>query len=171
VSELTLDSKSLPLRLGRRGARHAGRPRLWGLLPMIALLILSSALVACYPVRSMPDVIGLYELKVGNDRISLDVSSDQSFTETIRWASGKVEQRTGKWYWNRSSVAFDRLWIPKSFAPDYIEAADAKSGSNQPKYTDPGNWSVSAEKHWGRVTLAVFPDADIYFRMVGHSSR
>jgi hypothetical protein len=119
----------------------------------------------------MPDVIGLYELKVGNDQISLDVASDQSFTETIRWASGKVEQRKGKWYWNRSSVAFDGLWIPKSFAPDYIEAADAKSGSKQPKYTDPGNWSVSAEKHWGKVTLAVFPDADIYFKMVGHSSR
>jgi len=35
---------------------------------------------------------GLYELKVGNDRISLDVSSDQSFTETLdghlgRWSS------------------------------------------------------------------------------------
>jgi hypothetical protein len=76
---------------------------------MIVLAILCGALVACYPVRSKPDVVGMYELKVGNGRISLDVASDQSFTETIRWASGKVEQRTGKWYWNRSSVAFDVL--------------------------------------------------------------
>jgi len=113
--------------------------------------------------------VGRYELKVGNDRIDLDLASNQSFTETIRWASGKVEQRTGKWYWNRSSVSLDGLWIPKSFAPDYIKATDAKDGSNQPKYTEPGNWAVSAERHWGTVTLAVFPDADIYFRMVAHS--
>lgn len=113
--------------------------------------------------------MGRYELKVGNDRIDLDLASNQSFTETIRWASGKVEQRTGKWYWNRSSVSLDGLWIPKSFAPDYIKATDAKDGSNQPKYTEPGNWAVSAERHWGTVTLAVFPDADIYFRMVAHS--
>jgi hypothetical protein len=136
---------------------------------MIALAILSSALVACYPIRSKPDVVGRYELKVGNDRIDLDLASNESFTETIRWASGKVEQRTGKWYWNRSSVSLDGLWIPKSFAPDYIKATDAKDGSNQPKYTEPGNWAVSAERHWGTVTLAVFPDADIYFRMVAHS--
>lgn len=148
-------------------SRHVGRQRLWGFLLMIAGVVLSSALVGCYPVRSEADVIGLYELKVGSDRISLNVSSDRSFTETITWASGKVDQRRGKWYWSRSSVTFDSLWIPKSFAPDDIQAADARSGSNQPKYTDPGNWSVSAEKRWGRVTLEVFPDEDIYFRMVG----
>jgi hypothetical protein len=68
-------------------------------------------------------------------------------------------------------VSFDGLWIPKSFAPDYIEQADAQSSSSQPKYTDPGTWAVSAEHHWGTITLAVFPDADIDFKMVSHSSR
>jgi len=30
---------------------------------------------------------------------------------------------------------------------------------------------MSAERHWGTVMLAVFPDEDVYFRMVGRSSR
>jgi len=159
-------SQSLSLR-----SRKGVCARLQGMLSMIVLAILCGALVACYPVRSKPDVVGMYELKVGNGRISLDVASDQSFTETIRWASGKVEQRTGKWYWNRSSVAFDVLWIPKEFAPDDVIAVDKKVDTNQPKFTDPGNWAMSAERHWGTVMLAVFPDEDVYFRMVGRSSR
>jgi hypothetical protein len=138
---------------------------------LIGLLILSSALIACYPVGSKADLIGLYELKAGNDRISLELSSDQTFTEAITWASGKVERRTGKWYWKDGDLSLDELWIPKSFAPDYILAADAESGPNQPKYTDPMNWAVSAEMHWGKVELIIFPDSDVYFTMVGHSSR
>jgi hypothetical protein len=140
-------------------------------LLMAVLATLSSVLVACYQVKSKPEVIGLYELKVGQNQIDLDVSADESFTETIKWASGKVEKRIGRWYWNRGSIAFDSLWIPKPFAPDYINQADAQSGPKQPKYTEPGNWAVSAEKHWGTMTLTVFPDADINFRMVAHPSR
>ena len=32
-------------------------------------------------------------------------------------------------------------------------------------------WAVSAERHWGTVKLAVFPDDDTYFKMVSHPSR
>jgi hypothetical protein len=139
------------------------------LLPITLLTIFSTTLVGCYPVKSQSEVVGLYELHVGHDKISLAVSADQSYAETIQWASGKVEKRVGRWYWNRGSVSFEGLWIPKAFAPDYIEQADAQSPASQPKYTEPGTWAVSAEHHWGKITLTVFPDADIDFKMVSHS--
>jgi hypothetical protein len=134
-------------------------------------MFMSASLVGCYTVKSKPEVVGVYELNAGHNRISLDVSQDGGFTETILWASGKAEKRTGKWYWNRGSVSFDGLWIPKAFAPDYIAQADAQAGTNQPKYSEPGTWAVSAERHWGTVKLAVFPDDDTYFKMVSHPSR
>ena len=132
------------------------------------LVGLSYAFVACHSVRSKPDVVGLYELKVGHDRISLEIATDDRFTETIRWASGKVEKRTGTWHWKNGFLSFDELWIPKSFAPDYILQADAESGPNEPKYTEPGHWVLPAESHWGTVTLEVFED--VSFRKVADSS-
>lgn len=152
-------------------SQRSGRSLYQGFVSAASLVILSCALVGCYYVTSKPDVIGLYELKVGHDRINLEIAPDDRFTETIQWASGKVEKRTGTWRWNNGSLSFDELWIPKSFAPDYILQADAESGPNQPKYTEPGHWTLSAENHWGTVTLEIFPDADISFRMVAHSSR
>jgi hypothetical protein len=134
-----------------------------------SLVALSSALVACYSVRSKPDVVGFYQLKGEHDLISLEIGPDERFTETIRWASGKVEKRTGAWRWNNGFLSFDELWIPRSFAPDYILQADAESGPTMPKYTEPGHWVLSAESHWGTVTLQVFED--VSFRMVERSSR
>ncbi len=141
------------------------------MLLVASIMFMSASLVGCYTVKSKPEVVGVYELNAGHNRISLDVSQDGGFTETILWASGKAEKRTGKWYWNRGSVSFDGLWIPKAFAPDYIAQADAQAGTNQPKYSEPGTWAVSAERHWGTVKLAVFPDDDTYFKMVSHPSR
>lgn len=136
-----------------------------------SLMLMSVSLLGCSSVKSKNEVVGLYALNVGHDRINLDVAQDGAFTETILWSSGKTEKRTGKWYWNRGSVSFDNLWIPKSFAPDYIAQADAQATPNQPKYGEPGTWAVSAEHHWGTVRLAVFPDDDAYFKMVSHSSQ
>ena len=141
------------------------------LLFAASLMLMCASLLGCYTVKSKPEVVGLYELNVGHDRINLDVAQDGAFAETILWSSGKTEKRTGKWYWNRGSVSFDNLWIPKAFAPDYIAQADAQAVSNQPKYSEPGTWAVSAERHWGTVRLAVFPDGDAYFKMVSHPSR
>jgi hypothetical protein len=141
------------------------------LISVASLVTLCSALVACHSIRGKSDVIGLYELKVGHDLIRLEVTPDERFTETIRWASGKIETRTGSWHWNNGFLNFDELWIPKSFAPDYILEADTKSSPNAPKYTEPGHWVLSAEKHWGTITLSVFPDAAISFKMVAHVSR
>jgi hypothetical protein len=140
-------------------------------MAVASLVALSSTLVACYYVRSKSDVVGFYELKVGHDLISLEIAPDERFAETIRWASGKVEKRTGTWHLNNGYLDFDELWIPKSFAPDYILQADSESGPNQPKYTEPGHWTLSAESHWGTITMPIFPDADINFRKVAHSSR
>ena len=116
-------------------------------------------------VKSESDVLGEYELKSGNGRIALKVSPDKSFSETIFWSNGKVENRSGKWLWAENGISFDQLWIPSEFAPDYILQADA-SANKQPKYTEPGHWSMGVEKHWGTVMLPIFPDADVNFKMV-----
>ncbi len=155
-----------------RRLRPSGRPpditdiRRATLLLGTALAALIGALVACIPVRSMSDVIGVYELNAGRQKITLQVTPDQSFTESIQFSSGQVERRVGKWHWNSGSVGFDGLWIPKSFAPEYILQADSRADGRHQRYTEPGYWSVSAENHWGTVVLAVFPDADINFKMV-----
>lgn len=135
------------------------------------LMMVGSPLVGCYPIGTKSDVVGLYELHVGQNQISLEVSPDETFTETIRWESGKVEKRTGQWHWKNGAMSFNKLWIPPAFAPDYILSADAQSGPNQPKYTEPIVWGVTPESHWGTITLSVYPDSDINFRMVAHSPR
>lgn len=118
-------------------------------------------------VNSESDVLGEYELKAANGKIVLTVLPDRSFSETIVWPSRKVENRSGKWLWAENGISFDQLWIPSEFAPEYILRADAEAKANkQPKYTEPGHWSMRAEKHWGTVTLPIFPDADVNFKMV-----
>lgn len=139
-------------------------------LPGTVLLLISAALIlatGCSMVKSESDVVGEYELKVGNGRIALKVSPDRNFSETIFWPNGKVENRSGKWLWGEGGIGFDQLWIPPEFAPDYILQADAEARANkQPKYTEPGYSWGRPEKHWGTVTIPIFPDADVNFKMV-----
>jgi hypothetical protein len=135
------------------------------------LLILAASLfmTGCTIVKSESDVLGEYELRAGNGKIVLQVSPDKNFSETIYWPTGKVESRSGKWLWNKHIINFDQLWIPSAFAPDYILQADASAEANkQPKYTEPGHWAIQPERHWGTVTLSIFPDADVNFKMVRH---
>ncbi len=136
---------------------------------IILLLTLGASLfeIGCSTLTSESDLVGEYELRVGNGRISLKVLPDKSFSETIFWSNGKVESRSGKWLWNQHGIGFERLWIPPEFAPDYILQADVSAKENkQPKYTEPGYWFMRAEKHWGIITLPIFPDADVNFKMV-----
>jgi hypothetical protein len=55
------------------------------------------------------------------------------------------------------------LWIPRSFAPDYILKADSEAKVSTQKYTEPGYWAIRPENHWGRIVLSIFPDANINF--------
>jgi hypothetical protein len=150
----------------------------WRCLPV---LILAVALSSCLPARSQSDVVGVYELRQGKQKITLEMLPAGTFTETILFTSGQTAKRTGQWSWASGRVGLEGFWIPRSFAPDYILRADSETGSPsqdwrwrppfQPKYTDPGYWSVSAERHWGTTTLSIFPDAEVEFRMVKHGSR
>jgi hypothetical protein len=47
--------------------------------------------------------------------------------------------------------------------PDYILRAD-ENNKGQPKYTEPGSWTVTPTYEWGTVTLDLFPDDDISFK-------
>ena len=62
------------------------------------LLILAAFLfvTGCSLVKSESDVLGEFELKVGNGKIALKVLPDGSFSETIFWPTGKVENRFGR---------------------------------------------------------------------------
>jgi hypothetical protein len=148
---------------------NRSQPAKSSLLLVLAMLLL---LNGCMMVRSESDVLGEYELRVGTGKIDLTISPDKKFSEKIIWPTGKAEKRSGNWSWARDGVSFDQLWIPPEFAPEYILQAEASASANrQPKYTEPGHWYIRAEKHWGTVTLAVFPDADIDFKMVSRASR
>lgn len=127
--------------------------------------------MACFPSRSRPDVIGAYELKVGNQTIALVLSPDGHFDETIRFSPGQTQVLSGKWSWVAGRVGFEDLWIPESYAPDHIRRSDIKASRGQPKYTEPGYWSMSAESHLGTILLAVFPDDDVYFVRIGNAGR
>lgn len=131
-----------------------------------ALLVLMFGLVGCYSVQSKTEVIGVYELDANGQKIILEILPSDTFAETIVFAPGRVEKRVGKWNWADGWMSFDDLWVPESFAPDYIRQVDSEASGRQPKYTDPGHWVLTAEKRWGTVVLPIFPDSDIKFSMV-----
>jgi hypothetical protein len=138
---------------------------------LFSAVAVALGLVGCAPIRSEREVTGVYELNVRNQKITLELDPSHSFEETIRLASGQVSKQSGRWRWAYGGISFDGLWIPPSFAPDYIHQADAQAGPGQPKYTERGVWSITAESHWGNTVLPVFPDADINFQMVKHLNR
>jgi hypothetical protein len=136
--------------------------RLYRLSLIVAFLIANGA---CVYVHSRADLIGTYQLASSHQRIVLELSSDGNFTETISYRKGDVTKHDGRWDFMPANyeVTFDSLWIPKEFAPDYILRADEYSNS-QPKYTEPGSWTVTPTYEWGTLALDVFPDDDISFR-------
>ncbi len=133
-------------------------------LTLTGVCVLLVAMCGCLPVRSRTSVIGTYELREAGQKITLDLHGDSTFVETIQFATGQTDRRIGKWLWSSGRVGLDELWIPPSFAPDYILRADSRAEGGRPKYTQPGYWSISAENHWGTVTLELFDG--VSFRMV-----
>ena len=136
---------------------------------VIAALAVAMVLTlnGCTLNPSRADVLGKYELK-GTDAgaITLSLRGDGTYSESIISPSNREDHRSGTWTLSGGSVNLNELWIPKEFAPDYIIQADEQKSPPMPKYTEPGYWSLSAEKRWGVVFLTVFPDDDIEFKRV-----
>jgi len=125
---------------------------------LIVAMLLS--LNSCMMIKSKSDVSGEYELKVGANNIALKISPDESFSERITWQGGKVQSHSGRWMWAKEGIDFDQLWIPPEFAPQYILQADASAIQ-----------FIRPERHWGKVILPIFPDADTEFKMISHASQ
>jgi hypothetical protein len=135
-------------------------------LSRIGILVATAVcLPACSMVKSKADVTGEYRLNAHSGAINLQLYDDGRFSEAIVWPSGRTETRLGNWSWNHNVVSLDELWIPREFAPDYIQDADNRN-KGQPKYTDSGHWTCHPEKHWGTVRLSIFPDNDEYFEKI-----
>jgi hypothetical protein len=132
----------------------------------LAIIALIAVTCACMPIRSKQELTGTYELNGEKQKIRLEVFPDGSFSETIISASGRIEKSEGNWQWKAGFINFDKLWIPQSFAPDYILKSDA---SGRTQFTVPGYWSITPEKYWGKVVLSVFPDSNINFIMQQNS--
>ena len=130
----------------------------------VLMVVIGFGLSACWRVQSKAAVAGSYELVSGSKKIILELKSDDTYEESVMFGGIVTDRRTGTWRWGGKFVDFDSLWIPKQFAPDYILDADASAGPGEPKYTEPGHWSLGAEKHFGRTVLCVFEDVN--FTMV-----
>jgi hypothetical protein len=134
--------------------------------PCTAIAVLILLVSGCNLNPSRNDVIGTYVLEgQGGNQITLTLSSDGVFSEKIL-ASGNPKSAVGTWGIRDGNLDFDRLWIPRAFAPQYIIDADERSGERQPKYTEPGHWDLPVGKYWGRMKIEVFDDVE--FVMVSH---
>lgn len=132
---------------------------------LLLIVALSLPNGACVYVQSRGGVVGTYHLGSNHQRIVLELSPEGNFTETISYRNGEVAKHIGRWNFEpaNENLTFDSLWIPKEFAPDYILRTD-ENNKGQPKYTEPGSWTVTPTYEWGSVTLDVFPDDDISFK-------
>lgn len=125
----------------------------------IAALVLTLGGCSLNPSRAV--VVGNYELRgIKAGRITLSLRDDGTFREEIGWPSNRKDHVSGFWWLRGGDVDFSGLWIPKEFAPGYIIEADERTSPPMPEYTNPGHWSLSAEKKWGGVFLSVFEDVE-----------
>lgn len=124
-------------------------------------------LLSCGQVQDRSELIGSYEMKAAGQVIYLDLRPSGNFIETLHLGARPTDKRRGKWFFKDNRLGLDGLWIPRSFAPDYILEADSEAETQgHSKYTDPGYWSIMPEKEWGTLTLTIFPDADISFKKI-----
>ena len=120
---------------------------------------------ACNRVISRDSVAGTYELRHAAGTIELALLLDGSFTETIRPIRGQPTIRKGTWVSpsvGSPQIGLDGLWIPREFAPDFIQEADRMNGESV-KYSIPGYWIATPSYQSGKIVIPVFPDADIKF--------
>lgn len=142
--------------------------RRWGRhLVAVSTLAMALTIIGCTLNPSRSDVLGRYELTgIKTGRITLSLREDGTFSEGISWPSNREDHRSGIWTLSGGAVNLSGLWIPREFAPDYIIQTDQQTSAPMPRYTEPGNWSLSGEKRWGVVFLSVFSDADIEFKKI-----
>src|SRR3954471_11894059 len=120
---------------------------------LLSILIPIVIIIGCSTVRSKTDVVGTFELEERGNKIVLVLSPSGRYSETIKWQTGKVEERTGIWRWGDGRIGFEGFRIPKEFAPAYIVRQDQNVGPSGARYTEPGSWSMSVERRWGRVVI------------------
>ena len=133
---------------------------------MLAAFIVLIEWNSCVPVWSRSSLIGTYELSGDHQKIVVDMARDGTFSEMVEFRDGKQQKLSGTWKWKDREVRFDNLWIPPSFAPDYIVKADAESAPHQGKFTEPGSWSIPPTYRWATVVLEPFPDDGVELRKV-----
>ena len=129
-------------------------------------LFLGITLFSCGPVNSEAAVPGSYELGSGDKKITLRIFPNHTYVENVSIPRMGAVTLSGKWRWLDRAVDFDRLWIPRDFAPPSILRADAEARTGQPKYTEPGHWILAPETMYGRIVFEVFPDSGPDLRKV-----
>lgn len=130
------------------------------------LVVACVPLAACIPIRSGPEMVGTYRLAVAHQKITLELESAGTFTEIIQYESGKIERRAGRWNWTSDRVDLSDLWIPRSFAPDYILQADAEAKVSQQKLYGALVLGDPRRKPLGTTILPSFPDAGTNFENI-----
>ncbi|MCA2964782.1 MAG: hypothetical protein INH40_12825 [Acidobacteriaceae bacterium] len=132
-------------------------------------VLVAMVLIGCTQSISREKLVGTYHLQHPQaGMIELILLSDGSFAETIRPVNGQLVRREGRWLppdEKNRALGLEGLWIPREFAPDYILMADEMNKGGV-QYTAPGYWVGKPEQRLGKVTIPVFPDADIKFERV-----
>lgn len=129
----------------------------------VVVLVLASS--GCNRVIPRETIAGTYQLQHKAGTIELILLLDGSFSETIRPIRGHPSTRRGRWAppsADSPQIGLYGLWIPREFAPDYIQEADRANGDSV-KYTDPGYWITTPSYGFGKIVIPIFADADVKF--------
>jgi hypothetical protein len=133
-------------------------------------MVLCSA-TGCKPIKSERDVYGHYVLESRAATITLDVTAEHSYFETIAYSNDGSQSQSGKWQWRDGRVCFDAFLEPKQLLKDLFDNVPQQ---NQPKTVGrayeiddclPASWE------YGKTLLEVNPDSPENFVKLNDGGR
>jgi len=138
-------------------------------------LILAIALIAlsgCGPVDAPNTIPGHYELKSRDVNVSLEVRADGTYTETVKYRTNGEENNSNRWKWAVNQVIFNDILLPEidRLGPEHFfgpETAKRLNAHKTVQGTIQLDWSMAAEKVFGDIRLAPYPDNDLFFHKTG----
>ena len=129
--------------------------------------LLTLGLCGCLPINSERGVYGRYELRSPGATTYVDLRADHTWTETIRYASGAVQEKSGKWHWTESQtglpLCFEALFLPKQASFFRLIQGDLPGWVKDRGTAYELDQCASPLVEYGKTTLEIDPDSDENF--------